>query len=103
MGTSLEVRLLTRNVQINHATPVERVTPFNPLFQGLQLPGVGELDQPQALAPLNAEINRQAAMIADIDDFKFLMLLTIAAMPLILLPGKPPRREQAGPAAPVVE
>jgi MFS transporter, DHA2 family, multidrug resistance protein len=44
-----------------------------------------------ALQMINLEINRQAAMIAYLDDFKLMMFLLIAMSPLIffLKPGKP--------------
>ena len=37
-----------------------------------------------AMAALNAEVTRQAAMIAYLDDFRLMMALTIAVMPLLL-------------------
>jgi DHA2 family multidrug resistance protein len=37
------------------------------------------------LAALNAELTRQAQMVAYLDDFQLLMWVTIAAVPLILL------------------
>ena len=47
-----------------------------------------------AMAMVNAEINRQAAMVAYIDDFWLMMWVTLAAVPLVLLlrpaqPGAP--------------
>ena len=41
-----------------------------------------------ALALINAEINRQALFIAYLDDFKLMMIVTFAALPLILLVKK---------------
>jgi DHA2 family multidrug resistance protein len=41
------------------------------------------------------EINRQAMMIAYLDDFHAMMLLTLAALPLVLLLRKP--KAPAGP------
>jgi len=43
------------------------------------------------MAMVNAEINRQAAMIAYIDDFWAMMWVTLASVPLVLLlrPPKP--------------
>jgi hypothetical protein len=38
-----------------------------------------------AIAMLDAEINRQALMIAYIDDFKLMMIISIVAVPLLLL------------------
>ena len=46
---------------------------------------------------LNAEINRQAAMIAYLDDFRLMMILTILALPLVLLLRRP--AQKAVPAA----
>jgi DHA2 family multidrug resistance protein len=37
------------------------------------------------LSALDAEINRQAAMIAYIDDFKLMMVITLVVAPLVLL------------------
>ena len=44
-----------------------------------------------ALALANAEITRQAAFIAYLDDFYIMMWLTLAAIPLVLLlrPARP--------------
>jgi len=45
---------------------------------------------------LDNEINRQAAMIAYIGDFKFMMLVTLSVVPLLLLlrnPHRAPSRE----------
>jgi DHA2 family multidrug resistance protein len=46
-----------------------------------------------ALAMADAEINRQAAFIAYLDDFWLMMWVTFAAIPLVLLlrPAKPPK------------
>jgi DHA2 family multidrug resistance protein len=40
---------------------------------------------PAALAYINMEINRQALFIAYLDDFKLMMLITFAVLPLLLL------------------
>ena len=46
------------------------------------------------IAALNAEVTRQAAMVAYIDDFKLMMIIGFASLPLILL-LRPPRRRSA--------
>jgi len=50
-----------------------------------------------ALAIADAEINRQAAFIAYLDDFWIMMWLTFAAIPLVLLlrPAKPAKAGDA--------
>jgi DHA2 family multidrug resistance protein len=51
----------------------------------------------ESLAGLNASVTEQAAMIAYIDDFKVMMMLTLAALPLVLLM----RKGNAGTAEPI--
>ena len=49
------------------------------------------------MAMLDAEINRQAAMVAYIDDFRLMMIAAVLSLPLILMlrrPGKPAGDEQ---------
>lgn len=102
IGISLVVLLLTRGTQINHANLAGYINPFNLLFRAyMELPPVNGLDQTHALALLNAEINRQAALIAYVNDFRFLMYMTLAAVPLILLLGRPARGQ--ADTAPVME
>ncbi len=85
VGISAVQALLTHNTQVLHAALAEHVTPYNPL---LQAPAVAErfaVATQAGLAALNAEITRQAAMIAFIDDFKLMMVVTLASLPLLLL------------------
>ena len=49
------------------------------------------------MATLNAEVTRQAAMVAYIDDFKLMMLIALASLPLLLLLRQ--ARRQPVPAA----
>jgi DHA2 family multidrug resistance protein len=95
IGISAVQALLTRNTQIVHARLAEHVNPYNPLLQA-QLHG--QSPTLQSLAGLNAGLTEQAAMIAYIDDFKLMMVLTLAALPLVLLI----RKGNAAAAAPVV-
>ena len=44
------------------------------------------------MAALNAEVTRQAAMVAYIDDFKLMMLIALASLPLLLLLREARRR-----------
>ena len=50
-----------------------------PLLESLGVPGNA------ALALVNAEVTRQAVFIAYLDDFKLMMLVTFAVLPLLLL------------------
>lgn len=80
MGISIVQTLFTRNTQIAHAALTTHINIFNPLAAPL-----AALANPATLLALNAEITRQAQMIAYIDDFKFMMVLTILTTPLVFL------------------
>jgi MFS transporter, DHA2 family, multidrug resistance protein len=82
IGISVVNTLLTRNTQIMHATLGEHVTRYSPFLRA-QLPeGSPNL---RALAGLNATVTEQAAMIAYNNDFKLMMVLSLAAIPMVAL------------------
>jgi len=93
IGVSITFALLARNIQINHSEIGAHVTAFTALTA---LPG---LDSQAMLALLDAQVNRQAASIGYINDFRFLMMVCIFAAPLLLL-LKAPVRVQALQDAP---
>ena len=85
LGISIGENVLVTNFQTNHSWIAEHANPYNPM---LQLPNIAKswnLHTLNGLATLNAEITRQAEMIAYIDVFKLLMVLTIGIIPLVLL------------------
>ena len=92
IGISLVTSLLARNMQSAHADMAGHVTEqvLPSISQGIATQF--GLPVQSALALANAEITRQAAFIAYIDDFWIMMWLTFAAIPLVLLlrPAKPP-------------
>ena len=85
IGISIMTLLLARNIQVSHSDLASHITqyslpPVNPaITQGL--PQITRT----ALAVMDAEINRQALMIAYIDDFWFMMILTLCVIPFLLL------------------
>ncbi len=94
IGTSIVVTLFARNVQVNHAVLAENVTPFNAQF----LPPAWDVNNLAGYAALNAEVNRQAATIAYLNDFKFMMFVTLSALPLLLLLRRPLAKKHAARA-----
>jgi DHA2 family multidrug resistance protein len=86
--------LLVRNTQIAHAALVERITYANPAWNNPAIASIYNLSQPRGAAALDAAITQQAAMIAYVDDFWMMCIVTVAVIPLIFL-IKPAR----GPAA----
>jgi MFS transporter, DHA2 family, multidrug resistance protein len=93
IGISVVNTLLTRNTQIMHSTLGGHVTRYSPVLRA-RLPD-GPLSL-RAVASLNATVTEQASMIAYNNDFKLMMLLSLAAIPLVLL-----LRKASGSAAPV--
>jgi DHA2 family multidrug resistance protein len=92
IGISVVNTLLTRNTQIMHSALGEHVSRYSALLRS-QFPG--GLANTRTMAALNATVTEQATMIAYNDDFKLMMLLSLAAIPLVLLLRK------GGNAAPV--
>jgi MFS transporter, DHA2 family, multidrug resistance protein len=85
IGISLAVTYLVRSTQHNHAELAELASPFNEMLSY----GGWDLSSLAGLLAINGEINRQAAMIAYVNDFHIMTLLAFAALPLILLATRP--------------
>jgi MFS transporter, DHA2 family, multidrug resistance protein len=92
IGISVVIFLLTRNTQTMHSQLVEHVTPFNEALRTGTVHRIWNMTTTLGRAALDAEITRQAAIIAYIDDYKFMMLIALAAMPIVFLlrKGGPP-------------
>ena len=81
--------LLARNTQKVHSALAEHITPATlssmfdtaALSQYVSYTGVGA-------TLVNAEVTRQAAMVAYIDDFYLMMWLSLAAVPLVFIMRK---------------
>ncbi len=85
VGISVVNALLTQNTQVNHAAIVQHVTAVNRAFDN---PIITQFWNPLTAAgraPLDAMITDQAQIIAYIDDYKLLMIATIAVLPLLVV------------------
>jgi DHA2 family multidrug resistance protein len=89
IGIALVQTLLVRNTQSMHASLVEKVNITNPAL-------LNNVATPDAALALNNEITRQASMIAYVNDFWLMTLLTLAVIPLLLLIR--PAAKQSAPA-----
>jgi len=98
VGIAIVEALLTENTQVVHSRLIEHLRPDNPLARA-QLAAPYSLTDPSGVAALNAMATRQAAMVAYIDNFKLMMIMVIAALPLILLLRKPQQAARAATAA----
>lgn len=94
IGVAMVTALLTRNVQFMHARLVEHITPYDlatrthPVFDASTLHGLHGID---------GLVTHQATLIAYINDFKLLLIMTLAVTPLVFF-----LRRARGGAAPVV-
>jgi DHA2 family multidrug resistance protein len=89
-GISVMTTMLARNMQTSHEDLASHVTASSMSVvdpsTADRLGSIGEA----AMQMVNLEINRQAAMIAHLDDFKLMMIMLIIVSPLVffLKPGK---------------
>ena len=110
VGVAILEALLDRNIQVNHSTIVENLTPFNQLWRlggtpmengipvdrthilshlfpfgsGYPFGSVPTDDIPRLTAMWAEELNRQAATIAYLDDFRVLAIATVIFIPLLV-------------------
>jgi DHA2 family multidrug resistance protein len=99
IGISLVTTVLARGMQTSHADLAQRVTPerLQTLDPGLLANLGGSTDS--VLAVVNAEVTRQSLMIAYLNDFKAMMIVTACAIPLVVLLRKPKTPVENDPAA----
>jgi DHA2 family multidrug resistance protein len=85
VGISIMTSLLVRNTQVNHATLSEHVTAYNRLFDKTAVLHAMNPWTLNGRAALDNLVTTQSAIIAYVNDFKLLMILALAAMPLVFL------------------
>jgi DHA2 family multidrug resistance protein len=89
IGISVLQAMTIRNTATVHARLSEGVRPDNPVM-AQAMPGF-DFDAPAQVARLNAAITQQASMVSYIDAFWFLFVLTLCAIPMLLLLRSPKR------------
>jgi DHA2 family multidrug resistance protein len=94
-GISLVTVLLARNAQISHADLSQHVTAgVVPSLDISALSRFGILSD-GVFGALNAEVSRQAVMIAYLDDFYLMAIISVAVIPLVLLLKQPKGKIEA--------
>jgi DHA2 family multidrug resistance protein len=96
VGISVVTSLLTQNTQANHADIAQHVTAVNRQFDD---PAIAHMLNPVTAAgraALDAIVAQQAQIIAYIDDYKLLMIATLAAVLLLVVFKKPSAGGGAG-------
>ena len=89
VGISVVTTLLAVNTQTSHEELGGHVTAYAMGAVDPSLASILGRGGESVTAMLNAEVTRQAAMIAYLDDFKLMMILTLLAIPLVLLLRRP--------------
>ncbi|WP_343228562.1 DHA2 family efflux MFS transporter permease subunit [Sphingomonas colocasiae] len=94
-GISMVTVLLARNTQTSHADLSQHVTAG--VVPSLDLSALSRFGvvSDGVFGMLNAEVNRQAAMIAYLDDFHLMAIISIAVIPMVLLLQKPKGKLEA--------
>ncbi len=103
IGISMVQALLVRHTVRAYATLAEHITPVNPAWSNGAIARAYDPAHPHSAAALDALIERQATMIGYLEDYRLMMLLSLAVLPLILLLRTPRRPAAAIETQAVVE
>ena len=98
VAISVLIGMVIRYTQINHAEIASLVSIYSPMISASLYPDLWSLADPAGRAALNAEVTRQAATIAYLNDFKAMTIVSALAIPLPLLFRKPVLRGEAATA-----
>ena len=101
VGISIMQALLVSNTQTMHESLAGKIVLTDPVVRD-NLPAMFNPGTESGISALNAEITRQATMVAYVDDFKLMFVITILCMPMLLLMRRP-RRGGGEPAHAAVE
>ncbi len=96
VGISIAFTLLSRNTQINHEVLGGHINPYNQAMQLSPMASQINLHNTHDLAILNGLVTKQASMISFNNDFKLMMLMSLAAIPLVFLMRQPKYPEKTG-------
>jgi hypothetical protein len=81
VGISMVVTMLSRATQANHAQLAERIDPTGLALRLAIESGAWQLDSPEGLAGVHAEVLRQATLLAFLQDFRLMTWVSLAALP----------------------
>jgi DHA2 family multidrug resistance protein len=89
IGISIVIAYLVEKTQTNHSIFADQIHIFSqPLQQAIQNKLI-DVQSPEGLALINALVTKEAATLAYLQDFRLMMWISLAALPLILLLRKP--------------
>ncbi len=90
VGISIMNALVVANTQTVHASLAGKVVASDPVVRAT-LPRMFDPATTAGITALNTEVTRQASMVAYVDDFRLMFIITIACMPMLLIMRKPRR------------
>ena len=93
---------LSSSITVERANLVNYINPFNNALQMPNVTSVINLASQTGLAMAEQLVSLQAAVLAYADDFRFVMMLTLAALPLVILIGSSRKAIRANAEAPHV-
>lgn len=103
IGISVVMAELQQNIQKNHAAFADYITPYNEALAKVAESGYWDIATQQGLMSINNEVQRQAATLAYLQDFKLMMWVTIFSLPLLLLLRAPQKGSAAQQPAVVAD
>jgi DHA2 family multidrug resistance protein len=90
VGISIVTTVLSQMVTVNHAELASRLTADSPQVL-TQMPSLLS-GSPEALAQIDGLVSQQSAMLGYLDNFLLMMVLTLAAMPIVFFLRNPSRK-----------
>jgi DHA2 family multidrug resistance protein len=93
IGIAVTTALLARNLQTSHSDLAAHVTASMTSLIDLSTTDRFQQIGTTVITMVDAEVNRQAAMIAYIDNYYMMMWLSLIVMPLALLMRRPAKVE----------
>ena len=85
IGISLMITALSQNTQTNHAAFSSYITPFAFALREPVESGLLNLDSPAGLMMINGFVTRQAVLLAYLQDFRMMMWVCFAMIPIVFL------------------
>ncbi len=94
IGISIVMTLLGREMQRSHAALSESITPFRAALRAPDVPSFWSSLHGTGLFALDGEVTRQALTVAYVNDFRFMLYMSVLALPLLFLMRKPPAAQR---------
>jgi DHA2 family multidrug resistance protein len=88
VGISIMNALLVANTQTMHSSLAAGIDPSNAVVRA-SLPTMFDPSTAAGITSLNGEITRQATMVAYVDDFRLMLVITLICIPMLLIMRKP--------------